>query len=992
MKKFKFIAISVLIIAMVACLTLGTLAFADENEPATPTTPTETDNKIATNSIEAWKFGGGWEITSSYAEQGVKMVVPGADTVGGQAWSYKAVIPNDNSMSDAFSLNNNQFIQLDFSVKFYGEDGSDISKSVNGDALDIYVHNKVGDGVLGILRIWTGSGGAANGSHSVKVHYNGWDNSTDGAKWIAGDAMENSAFSIRFDKQSFFSALVGGGGDEYQPLAADEFTQQAVATLSEVDEVYFKIGGDNGFTANTEITIRAINGQSLANEDGYFTDTVAPVFKPATVSATISLDEEFTIPTEAYDLLGDVTYSVKVGDGEYVQGKTFTPDTEGELAVTLKAVDAAGNSSTKDYTFQVTNDIEAPTITSMPTIENKQADLFATLTFDKPEFTDSTNSATTLLKIYKGEAEEPMTTLTENSQGKFTYFVRPTFETGEYTFVYEITNKGGTTTSNPITVTLTAETIDKVNFVNGETANMVADYVDDGIRLRTSDNFKRFYFGNFDLSEGLDVKFIVNENSASGIKNNSEYINFILTNVDNPVYQIMYRVWLGYSGSDRPTNVYIYDTEHPNSPLDITDTGWISRVVDGVDNKYHMAFDIEETFQGERTAGMQRVDNAYSQILTFLQACPSTNFSLSFEVSRLGASTDYYEAIITEVDVQSFEAPITWQNAKLSVQSIVPEMIEKDETLTIKAYAKDIRQNAALKLTVTSPDGQDQTLNFVGGTIDYEFTQLGNYKLVVSTTGANGVEVKQEFDVVCKSNVQEITIELAENYEAMYDLGSTVAIIGATYSDNVVTSKIIVKAPLSDEVEVAAADNYTFTKPGIYTITYLALDASEPTPNEKKLQITVNVPDTVKPVVEVTVNASYTVGAKVKPQITITDDSEYDVTVKLEKPDKSVITLSGEYEMDLAVAGTYKLTVNVEDIYGNTETVTKTITVEAANPNNPDNSNTNNPNPEKPDTPNTDEPKDNNVGLIVGLCVGGAVLIGAGIAVAIILIKKKKAQ
>ena len=40
--------------------------------------------------------------------------------------------------------------------------------------------------------------------------------------------------------------------------------------------------------------------------------------------------------------------------------------------------------------------------------------------------------------------------------------------------------------------------------------------------------------------------------------------------------------------------------------------------------------------------------------------------------------------------------------------------------------------------------------------------------------------------------------------------------------------------------------------------------------------------------------------------------------------------------------------------------------------------------------PKPEEPNESNVGLIVGLSVGGAVIVAAGIVVAVILTKKKR--
>ena len=146
-----------------------------------------------------------------------------------------------------------------------------------------------------------------------------------------------------------------------------------------------------------------------------------------------------------------------------------------------------------------------------------------------------------------------------------------------------------------------------------------------------------------------------------------------------------------------------------------------------------------------------------------------------------------------------------------------------------------------------------------------------------------------------------------------------------------ITSKeIIIKTPSNEEVHVNALDKYKFTKPGIYTITYIAKDDAKPVNNEISKTITINVPDTQKPVVEVDVNDTYVINSKVTLNVKVTDDSDYDVTVTLTKPDNNTVKLTASnnsYEFEANAAGKYVVKVVVEDIYGNKETITKEITV-----------------------------------------------------------------
>lgn len=885
------------------------------------------DGKVETSTIEAWKFAGGWETTTSYTNDGAMVVIPGASSKGAsEAWKYSTTIPNDSMMSPSFSLKNNGKIAIEISAKLFDNDGNTISKSQNSDALDIYVYSKVGDAQLGMLRIWTASGGATNGDHSFNLYGNNWDNYSSGS-WIKGRATADSSFIVQFDKDNFFSSYVGG----QDGLVCLDNRNQALLNhinnnVKNADEIYFKICGENGFTNDTEITVKSINSQSLANSDGCFTDTIAPKFNNEAVSSTLNINEEYTIPTTAFDLLSDVTYSVTY-NGNEIEGKTFTPTKAGNNVVTLNAKDSANNVASKELEFEVVSNIKAPEITATPSINNQTINYFTNLVFDNVTYVDETNAATSVLKIYKNNEE--FATLNENEDNKFTYFVGSEFEGGEYEFVYEVTNSAGTTTSNKIKATFTLEALNVPSFVTPSATNMIADYVDEGIRLRSSVNFKEFDFGEFDVEEGIDVKFIVNQLTKNNQTNETNYVNLIFTNKEDSNYKVMYRVWVGHEGADRPTNVYIsYDGENYK---DITDTGWISRNVDGVAGKYHMLFNLEETFQGERNSGVQRVDNAYDELVKFFKAAPSTIYNVALEESFLNAGeVSNFEMILTELNGQSFAAPISWNDTYLKVKTAIPEKIALNETLNIKAYAKDINGNSTIRLDVITPNNQTSTIDFENGLVSYTFAELGNYKLKVVAKGTNNNEVVEEFDVVCKSSIADLTIELKDSYKETYSLQEEITIIDATYSDNVVSKEIIIKTPSNEEVKVNALDKYKFTKPGIYTITYIAKDDAKPVNNEVTKTITINVPDTQKPVVEVDVNDTYVVNSKVTLNVKVTDDSDYDITVTVTKPDNSSVKLTSSnntYEFEANAAGKYVVKVIVEDIYGNKETITKEITV-----------------------------------------------------------------
>ncbi len=863
---------------------------------------------------------------------GIMLGVPGADTVGGgEAWKYKARIPgNDEVSRAAFSFRTNDKITLKISAKFFDEEGNKISQSQNGYALDIYMHNKVDNSQLAMLRIWTDSWGALNGAHSYHLYGNDW-NDCGAQAALDGNATESSEFFIQLDKTNFVSSTLLG---ELKPLGTEEFTSAGCAKLNDVEEVYFLINGDNGFTNTTEITVKEINGQSLASADGNITDTVKPVFDKTVPPATLEKGVEFTMPVNAYDLLGEVTYKVKVGDAEAIDGKTFVPQTEGELKVTLIATDAAGNSAEKEYTFNVINSIEPPHITNLPELADAAVDYLSYLTFDKPEFTDETGVATTVLNLYKvktGEETEDtlVATLEENSAGKFSYFIDSQFVSADYKVVYEITNSGGVTVSEPVTVKLTLNAVEKAEFVEPQTNRMLADYTAEGVRLRTRDNYKRFYLnGVYDLKEGLDVKYIVKDTNSAGTVNGCTFVSLIIVNADDPSYYAMYRVWLNQSGGDRPCNVYLITA---GSFADHTDAGWITRTSGDVDGQFHMGFNMEETFVGERLGGMQKVD-VWQAVETWLNACPSTNFRVALEASNLNADSDlYYEFTLSEFNGQSLAAPVEWNDAYLSVQSDIPQMIKKGESLTVDAYSRDIRGTTELKLTLTAPDGTTSEVAFDGRSAVCDFDTLGVYTITVSTVGLNGNRVEKQFEIECKESVEPVTVELSGEYKETYAKGESVTIISAVYSENAVTKTITVKKPDGTTAEVKAGDTFKFEKSGIYTVTYLALDGQS-VPNKGEQIIIINVPDTEKPVITIGAEEKYELQSKIEPEIKITDDSACDVSVTVKKPDGTVVKLSAAdgYAFVAETEGEYVITVTAEDEYGNKQTAEKTITVEKA--------------------------------------------------------------
>lgn len=479
-------------------------------------------------------------------------------------------------------------------------------------------------------------------------------------------------------------------------------------------------------------------------------------------------------------------------------------------------------------------------------------------------------------------------------------------------------------------------------FVTPGNTNTTVDYVSEGIKISSSEGWSTTKLGQFDVTHGIDVKFIVPQTASNGTDvTTGSYVEMVLANVTNPDYKVAYRIWVDFVSNDRPTNVYIYN----NGVKDIPDTGWISRNVDGVPNQYHMAYNVDETLVGERLAGMQKVDNAENDLISFFNNAPSKMFTLGFDYGCWNTKDGNYEIIVTEVNGQSFKntnGTLNKVNDAFLYVGKVAESVAVNDTVEISAYAKDIFNDTSIEMVVTKPDSTTENISIENGKVDYTFSALGTYNFKVSTTGSNGNEVSKEFTVISRSANNELSISVS-GYETFYDINEEISIIAATYSDNVVESSIVVTKPNGDKVTVNANDTFKFEKPGIYTITYTAKDDALPIANEKSETITINIPDLIKPVVNIADIANASVNSEFTPTITITDDSEYDVTVTLEKPDKTIVKLFGtnNYKFTPETEGEYTLKVVVEDIYGNSEIATETFTVSKQQSNTNTNNNTN---------------------------------------------------
>ena len=924
MKKITILSIS----ALLSFFTISSLRLN--------TSIVKAEGNVSTSTISALSLAGCWDqdnSSSSYVPSGVKVVVPGADTVGGSAWNRTVKIPYSNEHQDSFSLKNNESISIDFSMKFYDENGTLVTRSNNDLDFDIAIRNTSDDSTICFVRIWVDSAAYNNGSLAYEILDSGYGKIGSGyPTWIKGCATEDSSFHIEVSKEYIIRSYVAG--EETGLVRLDDEQDSVYNKLkdkfAQADQIYFQIGGDNGFTKQTEVIVKSINGQSLSNSDNQFFDNVAPRFKMANVASNIVNNQEYTLPVEAFDLLGAVSYQISVDGNSPVDGKSFTPTEIKPTTVTLYAIDKANNVSSKVFNFEVLNDIEAPTFTSLPDISGGFVDLFKVISFDKPEYTDSTGIATLYLNIYKDD--ELISKLSLGDNGKFNYFIPASFESGDYVLVYEATNSGGTTLSNEIETTFAVLANKTCDFITPSSNNAIIDYVKDGIRFRTSQSYLTNYIGVFDIKYDIDTTFIVNQKGSNGLDNDTSYVNLIFENVDDPHYRVMYRVWTDFSGADRPTNVYI--STDGKSYNDITDTGWISRNVNEVANQYHMSFNMLDTFVGERTGGMTRVDRAYEALNTFFSSAPSTMYKIGFETSKLNAPANCnYEMILTSFNHQSFANTNGQFSEVIDPIVVINGLNQKaliNDTCSVSLYSKDAFGDASLAVSVTDPDNNKSDIELENRGFSFNFTKLGTYTFEIKATGRNNTPKTEEFEVLVKSKLSDIDVNPNGTYNSQYAVESQITILDAIVSEGVVRTDITITRPNGQKETVQANSSFSFDKPGIYQIDYVAYDDATPEPNSGTYHATINVPDTQDPVVTLTTNNPSKVGDKLTPTIEVEDDSEYDITVKITKPDNTTTTLkkSDNYAFTFESEGSYKLVVTVEDIYGNA--TNKTIDIEIA--------------------------------------------------------------
>lgn len=957
MKEIRSFAKKILAFAAMFFLAAGAFAFAfggmQKGYAETVATPLTV--------LDAWKVVGWWGNTSVYDNIGAKTTIVGG--TDGNAWNYGAKINWDGTLNSSFDVSAGQTVDIKFKLGLADVDAS----SVNGPQFDIIINSGTAEIIR--IRVFFKEGGIDNGSHPVDLYKNGsWDSYTTDI-WMKGDASLLSEFHLAFNKENLVMADFNNNG-EMRPLdASGKLKEDLADILPTLENINIDIKGDAGFDKNVDVIVTEINGQSLANDGTNFSEDERPsIFAGTPIAATV--DKAYTLPVYASDLFTsseNIKYHVDFGSaaaGDYTYNdseKSIIFHKAGTYELAVTAEDGAGNlSEPVNLTVKALSEIAPPVIGDLPVIEDINTEKGAALNFSAPEVTEETGEYTLSMLIFDASGEEELYRILLNAvTGKFEFKVPYSLESGEYNIIYVAENDGGTTESAATAVNITvspfaaSDLITGAGFATNADNAPLVDITDSGVRIRTDMNWGRFSLGKdmrFDARQGREIVFTVPK--TTGGKVNSLMggrIDFIIYNpvrydaetslsgsldengniVEN--YAIL-GVWGGTD--DRPTNIYIKTEAFGASPKDITDTGWIKSNETETSISFRMRFDADSYFSAERTGGMtqavcEKDANIVQESLDSLFEIWNTNIlAAGLSIGSL-ADAQAFEITVNSVD----GAVLTEPADAVIVSSNIPEIVQVETTVKIDLYGFDFFGGNKMSLVIVSPDGEE---TFVSDADGYSFcgTELGKYTLTYSLTGANEVEVKKEFTVYVKDVYEVLVPEIDGTYNSTFEIGDDLIILPLKANDKIASYTIKIVKPDGSETEVVAGAVEKMTMSGIYTLRYTVLDKAKPEPTSFIKECVLNVIDTVKPIVSVGETAEkVAVGEDVVlGEISVTEDSNYVIIVKVVTPDGTEQTLTadadGRYSFKAETKGEYKVTITVTDDYDNSESVSLTVNAE----------------------------------------------------------------
>ncbi len=222
----------------------------------------------------------------------------------------------------------------------------------------------------------------------------------------------------------------------------------------------------------------------------------------------------------------------------------------------------------------------------------------------------------------------------------------------------------------------------------------------------------------------------------------------------------------------------------------------------------------------------------------------------------------------------------------------------------------------------TATDGADGDLTssiVVTGTVD--LTTVGTYTLTYSLTDAAGNQATTVTRTITVTpDVTVPTITLLGDSAQSYEMGTAYVDAGATAADNIdgdITSQIVLTISNSSGTTLSSVDILT---PDTYTLTYSVEDATG-NAAVSVIRIIEITPDVTIPVITLVGESSITL-ERYTPYVdsgaTATDNIDGDIT-------SSIVTINS---VDTTKVGTYVITYNVSDGYGNAAAeVSRTVTI-----------------------------------------------------------------
>jgi hypothetical protein len=977
MKKNKFICC--LFIVALSVLSVPAFAFAAAS--------------ITTADIAAWEVAGGYGLTSEWTADGARVTLSGAESVGdSEAWWQSVTINNASArLKSVMSITEGKTASVKFRLGLTDAGSTSVNGPESG-TVDIDVVGLTAadlEAPVARLRIHFASWGWNNGNHPLEIldgSYNPIYTPPDGANlWLNGDASLSSEIALSFSREDLFLADFNGDTNASGGLGGVKAALSALGGIADdCVGVRFKIGGNGGFTKDFAVIVTEINGQSLANVAGVFTDTVAPVIEPNGAETGMEKNTSYTIPAYAVDLLtaatdivyeidyGDIDASIYVVDPADPLSVKFTEN--GKYDITLKATDAAGNTGTKVFSFTVGEYV--PPVFGGLTPAPISCEILQTIELPVPEIA-AIFSYTLSAALYAADGTTLIASLAPDTSGKFKYTVPVDFPSGTYKIVYTAIDSMGSVDSDPISVAFTVREVyfsalfTKLGGEINQAGAPVGDYTSEGLRIR-SEFFQADGSGTSSAAYGIgyesfrfhpkqafDIKFIIPA-AAYNLTDDNGRLEIVVYNPTvfdadtNPGGSLnangtldsryaSYGVW-----ANTNSNVFIYNPGYEGNTwgdcCDIDNAGWLSGGVDGVSRQFHMAFDMDEYFKGEQVGGLAVADNA-GKVKEAMDALIAKwgdvdELAVALRFFTWGTRGDYFETVITEINGQSFAntaGVLTEKKDPALFEGVIPEAGLLNAPAKFNIYAKDILSGAVLGLELTKPDGGKENVADASGYV-LAPDLLGVYTLKFSITGASGNTLAKTYSFQARDKITEFDLTLTGEYASGLTMGASVTVLDVLDKTGIETLVIELLAPAGSRTTVTAGQSVTLFEAGIYKMVYTANDDAQPEPNTKSAEVQINIIDATDPVIEINgIPTSGVAGEEIViPAITVIEQTDYEITVTLINPDgtrEDIQATAASFRFTPAAAGIYKIEVKVKDSYDNDTTETYTITVADKAPN-----------------------------------------------------------